>query len=358
MPILDKPSLQTSHQHLLADECRQLSIKLFLQGQLHSDDILRWFALSLRLNHNQSGEEGCRYLAQIDSMPADLNAICWYYLSLFLLKQGKFGEVIPALQLSLNKLAVAHIEEKAESQAIAIMSQKAATNLLLQTLNQLHSAGVQGYAHAGSLLGLIREGRVLPFDKDLDIGLMQNQLSAAHNTLLQHGWVHGNTGLTFQNMPSYKHKASGVTLDLCGKRRDEYGQLLGGFVLNENLSSEWRRDTLYPDSFELEEIETEYGGIWQVTNPEAWLENIYGPEWRTPDKGFDTVIAANNLQGFSKLTEWFAYSKVIRSWSYGHFGKAYSLCEQVIERHQLSGTCFNKAAIHLAQRLNDNTERL
>lgn len=356
MGRLSASSPRTTSSVLPSVECRQLSVKLFLQGKLNAKDIIRWCVLNLNLSLDESGEEGCRFLIRVPNIPESVKSVCLYYLSLFLLRQGKFSEVLPLVSESLASLLRSDITPRPPAPPQAIMSQDSATTLLLETLVKLRAGGVHAYAHAGSLLGLVRDGKVLPFDKDLDIGLMEGELPKAHNVLQACGWKQGNSGVIIRNMPSYKHSMLGITLDLCGMRRDNNNRLWGGFVLIQNPASEWRRDTSYPSNFELKEIETEYGRIWQITDPEAWLENIYGPTWRTPDKGFDTVIAANNLQGFSKLTEWFAYSKVIRPWSYGHLDKAYRMCEQVIEKHQLSGTCFNKAATHLAYKLNANTE--
>lgn len=51
--------------------------------------------------------------------------------------------------------------------------------LLWQTLIQLANAGIYAFATSGTLLGLVREKRLPPFDKDIDIGLPFEQMSAA-----------------------------------------------------------------------------------------------------------------------------------------------------------------------------------
>ena len=43
--------------------------------------------------------------------------------------------------------------------------------------------------------------------------------------------------------------------------------------------------------------------VWSVTDAQAWVAALYGPDWRTPDPDFDAVIAAYNLRGFALLTQ-------------------------------------------------------
>lgn len=91
----------------------------------------------------------------------------------------------------------------------------AAQARLWQVLAALAGAGVHAFATSGTLLGLVREGSLLPFDKDLDIGLPFAEMDVATTFLLQNGW---QLATTIQGMvnPVMLHDGQGLALDLCG----------------------------------------------------------------------------------------------------------------------------------------------
>ncbi|HRK38432.1 MAG TPA: LicD family protein [Burkholderiaceae bacterium] len=60
--------------------------------------------------------------------------------------------------------------------------------LLRQTLVGLAQHGLTAVATGGVLLGLVREGRLLPNDKDLDVVLPMDQLNAAIPIMPTMGW--------------------------------------------------------------------------------------------------------------------------------------------------------------------------
>lgn len=56
-------------------------------------------------------------------------------------------------------------------QAAPMFNSTTAQVRLWQVLAQLANSNIHAFATSGTLLGLVREGHLLPFDKDLDIGL-------------------------------------------------------------------------------------------------------------------------------------------------------------------------------------------
>lgn len=199
----------------------------------------------------------------------------------------------------------------------------AAEQRLWQVLAQLASAGVRAFATSGTLLGLVREGRLLPFDKDLDIGLPFDQMPVATALLQQNGWHRAAAPQGLIN-PVMLHDGQGLSLDLCGFVAEPgSGAALGGFWLRD-VPADWQRVTQYP-VLHLHQQRRAQGIVWSVAQPEAWLAALYGPEWRTPDPGFDTVIAAHNLRGFGVLTQCYAFSRIYEAWLKGQLDKAAAL---------------------------------
>lgn len=221
----------------------------------------------------------------------------------------------------------------------------AAEQRLWQVLAQLAGTGVHAFATSGTLLGLVREGRLLPFDKDLDIGLPFDQMQAATAFLLQNGWHRAAAPQGMVN-PVMLHDGQGLSLDLCGFVAEQgSGAALGGFWL-QGVPADWQRVTQYP-VLHLHQQQRAEGAIWTVTNPEPWLAALYGPDWRTPDPDFDTVIAAHNLRGFAVLTQCYAFSRIYDAWLKGRLQKAASLVRQSL-RHLPEDVLLLQVQQHLA----------
>lgn len=199
---------------------------------------------------------------------------------------------------------------------------QAAEKTLWQVLAQLAAAGVNAFPTSGTLLGLVREGHLLPFDKDLDIGLPFAQMEAAAACLQAAGW---QRKVNIQGLvnPQEWH-GHGVALDLCGFLPDAASsRVLSGFWF-EGPEHPWSRITEFND-FTLQPLDTADGQVWQLADPEAILVPLYGDHWRVPDPDFDTVIGAHNLRSGSLLTECYALARILNTWIMGQHKKARSL---------------------------------
>ena len=221
----------------------------------------------------------------------------------------------------------------------------AAAQRLWQVLPQLASGGIHAFATAGTLLGLVREGRLLPFDKDLDIGLPFNQMQAAVTLLLGSGWQRTSAPRGMVN-PVMLDDGQGLSLDLCGYLAEtDGGPALGGFWL-QGAPADWQRVTQFP-VLHLHKQHPPSGTVWTVTDPEAWLAALYGPDWRIPDPDFDTVISARNLRGFAVVTQCYAFSRIYEAWLQGRLHKAAALTCQSL-RHLPDDALLLQVREHLA----------
>lgn len=201
--------------------------------------------------------------------------------------------------------------------------------LLWDTLSELAKAGVHAFACYGTLLGLIRDGQLMPFDKDIDLGLPHCEMEKARRCLENHGWVHVPTmGLT--NPLAYVHPVKNISVDLSGFVVDPAtNTTYTGFWL-EDVPTNWQRHTFYPP-VELGKSESPTGQpIWSLSNPRDWLEAIYGADWKVPDPTFDTVIAAKNLCDFSLLTQCYAFQRIYGNWDNGNLKRALALIDHTL----------------------------
>lgn len=308
-------------------------------------------ALVLRLQGAVLGAAGqyepalARYRAALALAPQDSQALAMSGGSLHLLGQ---------LPLALQHYRAALQQQCAKplrltvAPAVVVFDEAAAEARLWQVLAQLASHGIHAFAAAGTLLGLVREGRLLPFDKDLDIGLPFAEMESAVQLLLANGWQRARAPNGMVN-PIMLHDGQGLALDLCGFVAGQDNRTaLGGFWLKD-VPGDWQRVTEYP-TLQLHQQRRPEGMVWSVTDPEAWLAALYGPDWRIPDPDFDTVIAANNLRGFSLLTQCYAFSRIYEHWLQGRLGKALSLVRHSL-RHLPDDELLQRCAVLLVRQM-------
>lgn len=219
---------------------------------------------------------------------------------------------------------------------------------LWQTLVLFRQHNIRSFATSGTLLGLTRENALLPFDKDIDIGIDWGQMNLAMTLLKQNGWHEHKRSYDLINPRCFMH-SNGVILDLCGYGVDQKSQRTISGLWMANIPFAWNRVTTYP-TIDLADKNTPFGIAWHPAKPELILQALYG-NWQIPDPDFDTVICAKNLAGFSLLTQCFAYSRIYILWRKQKWQKVEKLLAQV--RHfQSDDSLFIKLEQALKHQLN------
>lgn len=181
---------------------------------------------------------------------------------------------------------------------------------------------MHAFPTSGTLLGLTRDGALLPFDKDVDVGLPFTEMPRAIECLQHHGWREDKHSSGLSNPRSFRHP-TGLVLDLCGFLVDtDSDTTIGGFWI-AGVQWEWQRVTEYPP-MNLRRQQRPEGSVWQLEDPEGWLASLYGEAWRTPDPLFDTIVGAANLRAFSPLVEYYAVNNLITHWLAGRPDKLHA----------------------------------
>lgn len=252
------------------------------------------------------GEAEATYQEALKHDPRQLTA--WAGCGLIALVRGDLDEAVNAYRQALSLWCERPLPQQQEPVRTGFNRALYQTQLW-QALAALARAGLHGFATAGTLLGLTRDGQLLPHDKDLDIGLPLEELNRAVEALAPLRWVGTSSPLNVVNMRGLRHRDSGLTLDLCGFAHDEAnGRLIGGFWL---AGQPWNRQrvTEYPGPLRLRQTASPAGTVWALEDPHVWLRALYGDDWRTPDPDFDTTLAAHNLRAFSVLVQVYAYQR-------------------------------------------------
>jgi len=313
-----------------------LNARLQQGGAMPPDDIRAWCQLGLELGHAATVRQACQVLLAAPDVHPALRPYWLFFLGTALLHQQRVADGAQAQRQALEALCVAPLLHNPQP-AMRRLADPQVEALLWQALAQLAAGGVRAFAHAGTLLGLVRERRLLPFDKDLDLGLLVAELPAAHAILRAHGWQCPPPLFAIDNMASYHHPRHDVVLDLCGLQPEPGGAtLLGGFWTGQGAPAAHQRVTRFPGPLRLAQQAGPAGPagpVWWLEDPHGWLETIYGKDWRVPDPAFDTIIGAHNLVGFSALTQWYAYSRIANACLNGYWEKALRLVRLVLERH-------------------------
>lgn len=198
--------------------------------------------------------------------------------------------------------------------------------LLWTTCAQLADQGIPVFPYAGTLLGLIRNSCLLESDKDIDIAVWLESWGACCAALERAGWVRSSMRIDYANYRDYIHPELGITLDVCGLRKDSDQQITGGFAL-PGYPSDYQRISVFPP-FDLMQRATDYGTVWFPRQPEIILTAFYG-DWRTPNPHWDTVVSALNLRHFSLLVRCYAYHRLTQNWLTGDLVKAWSYAHQI-----------------------------
>lgn len=200
-----------------------------------------------------------------------------------------------------------------------------AEKLLWTTCAELAQLGIPAFPFAGTLLGLVRNGSLLDFDKDLDIAVWMESWDACCTALEEAGWARAPMRVEYANYRDYVHPELGVTLDVCGLQiRGQ--QIVGGFSLPDH-PAEYQRVSIFPQ-FDLVQRSTEYGPVWFPRQPEKILAAFYG-DWRTPNPHWDTVVSARNLENFTLLVRCYAYHRLVQHWLLGDLAKAWCYAHQI-----------------------------
>jgi len=207
-----------------------------------------------------------------------------------------------------------------------IFASKKAEQLLWKTCAQLARLDIQAFPHAGTLLGLVRQGRLLDFDKDLDIAVWVESFAPCCTALEKIGWLKAPIEVAYTNFRSYVHKEIGITMDVCGLAHRNSQQITGGFALPD-YGAEYQRVYVFP-AFELITRSTEYGDVWFPCPAEKILAAFYG-DWRTPNPHWDTVISALNLEKYTLLVQCYAYYRLVHNWLSGDLVKAWRYALQI-----------------------------
>ena len=180
-----------------------------------------------------------------------------------------------------------------------------AENLLKVALDIFHTCEVQYWLEGGTLLGIYREARLLPWDNDLDISILSVEtakLPILIKSLNKKGLRVRTRTFEYDEMPYFK-KGSFRMIKI--RRKRFFGLLKGKVCLDvfikyeHNGNTYWKignKTKLVPSRYyhKLASIAFKGNNYYIPKFTEDYLTYRYG-DWRRPKKDWDTFTNDNAL---------------------------------------------------------------
>lgn len=277
---------------------------------------------------------------------AQLNAsaLAWQHLGTLAVNCSDLSGAIRAFRTGVQRWLNKPMRLPAKPRSAVIVDCTAATQDLLRLLVELRKSNLIAFPIAGTLLGLEREGHLLPRDKDADLACPANALPALDSWLRQRGWQAMTRKPVFANYFSYQHPQWPIALDLFPHYPGPDGGFISGWWL-EGGKREDGRATRFPP-YTLGARMTDQGEITYPAEPAQLLETIYG-NWQTPDPHFDTVVMAHNLVARTPMVVSYAYAHLLTSLLEANWAKAKGYAQWLAASDQ-----------ELAERVTKHLERI
>ena len=204
------------------------------------------------------------------------------------------------------------------------------TQALWLVLAQMKRAGCGVFPFAGTLLGLERDGRLLPDDMDADLAVWLEDFSLACRTLEAIGFQRASNAPPFGNVATFVLQQPRLSVDMFGIRREpEQQRLVGGAWLYGKPPSH-QRIVHYP-WFELAPREGPAGEVWWPQPADTLLTALYG-DWRTPQPDWDSLVSCRGLQGTNLQWRCWAFKRLADRWRSGDVQRTRRLLEQILAR--------------------------
>ncbi len=215
----------------------------------------------------------------------------WNNIGLVYVEMGDMRSAMQTFRKGF-KVFLANPLPKAAPEAQEFLDQEAGKKALLAIKNALDELGVPFLLAAGTLLGIYRDGDLLPHDKDIDLMLPWNipRLELV-DAVSRYGFVcfaskEDIVGEKGQWNIILKHVASDATIDLFFLK-PEGDKLVHSIYKNGKILSISETNT--------GRSQIEYAGqtFWTYGDIELYLIEKYGEDWRTPKANHNGLILSN-----------------------------------------------------------------
>jgi len=147
-------------------------------------------------------------------------------------------------------------------------NEEIAVKMLLDMKEIFDARGIKFWLCFGTFLGIYRDGNFIPWDKDIDLAVCSEDMLRIESC----ADLFAEKGVTFIPEPDSILYKDGEHLDFFPWRLCDNKRVWGLYNIDAS-------DFETPNWVEF------LGQKWRIfSQPEKWLQHIYGPDWRTPNK--------------------------------------------------------------------------
>lgn len=144
----------------------------------------------------------------------------------------------------------------------------------------LRDRGAEPFLLFGTLLGIVRDAAVIPWDRDVDLGIVAEHASRVRADDLPDGWTLRIESAVYPWMSRYGVTRGNITIT-DGTTKVGIHLLQRGPDGRRYFTFHRKLDVV-PEVLPLEAVD----GYAVPAHPVAMLEWLYGRDWRTPDPGY------------------------------------------------------------------------
>jgi hypothetical protein len=232
---------------------------------------------------------------------------------------------------ALAQVTRAGLVPRQDKPASAAFNEPQARAWVWQLLAAFHAADCQAFPYAGTLLGLQRDGRLLPDDKDADLAVWLEDYSLAGRLLQQWGLQRATDVPPFANMATFVDPRNGISVDIFGLRRDPVQARVEGGAWLYGRPPSHQRVLLLP-WLELETRQGLAGSAWWPADADALLQALYGPGWRTRQPHWDSLVSNATLQSLNLSWRCWSLKNLCQCWLAGDLARTRGLLDQIAQR--------------------------
>jgi hypothetical protein len=258
----------------------------------------RWRVQSLLGQQEQILAQTTHLLSVLPATHAPARKIVLLQQAMALHDQLQFADSTASALALARQLATERPAGPQNMPVTARISTHRRQSLILADIERLVlTTGLPVVIHAGTLLGLVRNGDLLPGDLDVDVAVVPPATSAqvAQALIATGAFKAQSHSVDSGSFRALLHLPTGLTVDV-----SEYTHEGAWFI------TRWR----HPSGVVLREaavpafapVLVDHPAIGrrlpQPDDPAPLLAATYG-DWRTPNSAFDTMVSAPNLLGFT-----------------------------------------------------------
>ncbi|MDE7173220.1 MAG: tetratricopeptide repeat protein [Helicobacter sp.] len=203
---------------------------------------------------------------------------------------------------------------------------------LLAIKRTLDELGVPFLLVAGTILGIYRDGDLLPHDKDVDLGLPWGIPRAELiHTVCKYNFACNYTeedinGEKGQWNISIVHIPTGTTIDFFFLK-PEGDTIVGGIHKNGK--------TLYTKTTNTGRMQLDYAGttFWTFGKLDSYLGELYGAGWRTPQANYNTLILSETVDDPDGVGISLCYNHCLGALCEAYYKKGHGYAMQLLSVH-------------------------